>query len=456
MLINYFYKYNIDTSNINEKLNIISKCKDENASYITHIFNNTINYLFKSVELNCSNIKEINFDECNENVIYFDTITDEKILQNIQVKSKLLVIGMHKTRKINDNIFLINIKDFPKYKNIIESFDKVSILFNIDNINFSKYYYGRMRTYFLNVLDSLNNIDIEKLKNDVEQECTNILLDKNNFNNYFVYNDNALELKSIMLIYSKIIFLTKVDNVFYISNSELDDMKKMMLNEISNLIKLYDLKNDDEMISYAYDYISNMLHQEAIELNYCNFIDNKCASSRYTKGFPNSKENGCCSNTYMDKGKDCRYLKKDHSCAIEPISCRAFSCLYLQNRGIDHSLWQYPLIDLYIKTIYLFNCQIDIDYLNGGLSMKKCIIVILVIVLIIILGLGTLYAIDMYRMDNNLPVVFSTWGYNYAPPIKPINSGESNSGEVQIGSIKTKLEDLPKDLSNFEEEHVFI
>ena len=38
-------------------------------------------------------------------------------------------------------------------------------------------------------------------------------------------------------------------------------------------------------------------------------------------------------------------LIADSVCAICSISCRVFTCLYLQERGIDHSLWQYPIID---------------------------------------------------------------------------------------------------------------
>ncbi|MBQ6860832.1 MAG: hypothetical protein IJO08_04225 [Clostridia bacterium] len=49
--------------------------------------------------------------------------------------------------------------------------------------------------------------------------------------------------------------------------------------------------------------------------------------------------------------------------------------------------------------------------------MKKIITVLLSIMLIIIIILGTLFVIDKNRMDNNLPVLFSTWGYDYAPPV---------------------------------------
>lgn len=48
--------------------------------------------------------------------------------------------------------------------------------------------------------------------------------------------------------------------------------------------------------------------------------------------------------------------------------------------------------------------------------MKKKILIGIAVILGIALILGIMYAVDMYMMDNNKPVVFSTWGYQYAPP----------------------------------------
>lgn len=47
---------------------------------------------------------------------------------------------------------------------------------------------------------------------------------------------------------------------------------------------------------------------------------------------------------------------------------------------------------------------------------KKLCIVILIICLLGIILLG-MYLIDRNRMKNNKPVIFSTWGYQYVPPI---------------------------------------
>ena len=51
--------------------------------------------------------------------------------------------------------------------------------------------------------------------------------------------------------------------------------------------------------------------------------------------------------------------------------------------------------------------------------MNKKIIIILLVILFLILGIFiTLYCLDNYRMKNNEPVFFSTWGKEYSPIIE--------------------------------------
>lgn len=62
-------------------------------------------------------------------------------------------------------------------------------------------------------------------------------------------------------------------------------------------------------------------------------------------------------------------------------------------------------------------------------TRNKYVIIIVIIVLFLIV-LVTLFGIDINRMKNNNPVVFSTWGFDYFPPVnldeeKIINSIEN-------------------------------
>ena len=63
---------------------------------------------------------------------------------------------------------------------------------------------------------------------------------------------------------------------------------------------------------------------------------------------------------------------------------------------------------------------------------KKVVGPMLCFVFIITIVFGTLYVIDHKRMDNNLPVVFSTWGKQYVPPVNdyPIQNGVNSDEEL--------------------------
>lgn len=97
--------------------------------------------------------------------------------------------------------------------------------------------------------------------------------------------------------------------------------------------------------------------------------------------------------------------------------------------------------------------------------MKKKIIVVSLIIVLIGLIIGGMYLIDMHRMKNNKTVIFSTWGYDYAPPIQfeilfnqvensgtrlIIDKNETDKYDYNIysyeGDIKIKIEGMEYDL----------
>ena len=61
--------------------------------------------------------------------------------------------------------------------------------------------------------------------------------------------------------------------------------------------------------------------------------------------------------------------------------------------------------------------------------------VVLLGVIIIAILLFVAYKIDMKRMENNEPVLFSTWGYDYAPPVEKI---ERNVVIIKNGKINNE------------------
>lgn len=354
MKLNYFDKYSLDTDEIKEKLEIISKCNEENASYITYMLNNALEYLYSKVQLNVENMTAGITDDLQEvnTIIIFDMIEENEIpswIVKSYQKANLIIIGNYVTKCINDEVTFINVEELAKIRRVLEGEQNILIGFNVSKIDFTKYYYSRMRSYFLNVVDALDKVSMNELKEDTELVCKNILINDDNFESKKNVPIEKIEFKAMMNMYKEIVKLKSeniINKAFYVHDDEvLQEDEKMALNQISLLIKVFNIEDEKEKLSFVYDTFCENMMEEISRLNYCYFINNKCIKMRYTSGFPNSKENGCCSNTYMDKRKDCRYLKADHSCAICSISCRVFTCLYLQERGIDHSLWQYPIID---------------------------------------------------------------------------------------------------------------
>ena len=59
-----------------------------------------------------------------------------------------------------------------------------------------------------------------------------------------------------------------------------------------------------------------------------------------------------------------------------------------------------------------------IEYANKKTVHKNTVVLSIVgTVIFVMVALGALFGIDMMRMHNNQPVLFSTWGYCYTPPI---------------------------------------
>lgn len=81
----------------------------------------------------------------------------------------------------------------------------------------------------------------------------------------------------------------------------------------------------------------------------------------------------------------------------------------LSGARLDNKNYQEKLEENIINTI---------DYSDKKIKKTKQIFKItLSIILIFIVAFIIMYGIDINRMRNNKPVLFSTWGYSYAPPI---------------------------------------
>ena len=91
------------------------------------------------------------------------------------------------------------------------------------------------------------------------------------------------------------------------------------------------------------------------------------------------------------------------------------------------------------------------DYSNKKIKrIKSIFIVIITFIIILLVTLFILFNIDMHRMRNNKPVLFSTWGYEYAPPL--------NLKEIEIyQAIKNYMvEKLDAEISYYEGKKSFV
>ena len=84
--------------------------------------------------------------------------------------------------------------------------------------------------------------------------------------------------------------------------------------------------------------------------------------------------------------------------------------------------------------------------------MKKKIIILVSVILVLDLALGGMFLIDKNRMNNNKPVIFSTWGYDYAPPEE--DSYMNNDLEVKF-EVSEYIKDVQEDISKSGESKIF-
>lgn len=92
-----------------------------------------------------------------------------------------------------------------------------------------------------------------------------------------------------------------------------------------------------------------------------------------------------------------------------------------------------------------------IDFTNKKLKkIRRICYSILIIIILFIITLITLFCIDVKRMRNNEPVLFSTWGFKYAPAI------EFHDEEIQIAIENYLLEKSESEPKHHENEKLFI
>ena len=92
-----------------------------------------------------------------------------------------------------------------------------------------------------------------------------------------------------------------------------------------------------------------------------------------------------------------------------------------------------------------------IDYTNRRIINKDKIFKIVVgTIIAIILIIGLMFFVDVNRMNNNDSVIFSTWGFKYAPPV------DFHEEEIISGVENYLLEKSESELKQYENEKSFV
>ncbi len=92
-----------------------------------------------------------------------------------------------------------------------------------------------------------------------------------------------------------------------------------------------------------------------------------------------------------------------------------------------------------------------IEYSDKNIKyIKKVFFFILAAIMIFLLLLGSCYGIDINRMRHNQPVVFSTWGYSYTPPI------DLSEEEIELSIKEYLMQQGDNEVAHHEGEKTFV
>ena len=114
----------------------------------------------------------------------------------------------------------------------------------------------------------------------------------------------------------------------------------------------------------------------------------------------------------------------------------------LSGEKLDKKDYQDKLEENILKTIHYTDKKIN----KLKLIFKICI----GFIILIFITLATLFVIDMNRIRKNEPVLFSTWGYTYAPPI------DLHEEEIEIAIKDYLIDKSDNEPSHHENEKGFI
>ena len=246
---------------------------DENALHIIKIYDNLKNINSeRNLNLNISNISNI------KNVDEWD--------------------GSEKKDAKNSFVYIIDLNDIKIVHSFFEvtkyRYEKI-----LDNFKFSK-----ISSVFKKYKYPYYICDLERCINKLKR----------------IYKINTKKNKKVIVLYK---------------NYNGTNKQKNILNILSKVVTLLEIKEREERNSRLYDMLCEYLENDIRLLNYCDFKNSICIAKRdklnNNTNYPKYERDGCC-HSFVSPER-CEYLNNKNSCDIKCISCKAFVCKYLKERG---------------------------------------------------------------------------------------------------------------------------
>ena len=211
--------------------------------------------------------------------------------------------------------------------------------------------------YFLILTNDINNLtqnilDIKKLNFKKIAKIKTFLL-KIDFSN--------LNKKNYKKILKKLLFVKRIykDKIGILENSKKllgyvinYDKNNQNHNDFILAINAIFFKTRYKRYNYIYDTVCDYLDNSFYGKNLCDFKNNKCGEKRNT-----SSTTGCCHHFKykwlgpLSKLVLCEHLKEDYTCGAKCISCKLFTCDYLEKKGIKFRIKDILLLNVFFNPL---------------------------------------------------------------------------------------------------------
>lgn len=215
--------------------------------------------------------------------------------------------------------------------------------------------------YYLEILKEKNDTDIEAIS--IEKINIVSVLKRRKLIleiDFSILNENKYKkiLKRLLRI-KKVISKTKI-KIGNVQNSKIllgyiinYDSTNKKQEEFILAINAIFYRTRYERYNYIYDTVCDYLDNYFYGKNLCEFKDNQCGEKRNTTSMT-----GCChhfKNKWLgpigSKLVLCEYLNEDHTCDAKCISCKLFTCDYLEKKGIKFRIKDILLLKVFFNPL---------------------------------------------------------------------------------------------------------